>query len=193
MIGLGRMGANMVRRLMRFGHECVVFDMNPESVQRLVAEGALGAASLDEFTGKLFRLRSTWIMVPAGEPTEHAVNDPAARLEAGDAIIDGYSYYKDDVQRARTVKSKGIDYVDAGTSGSVWGLERGYCSMIGGPAEVVARLDPIFKALATGPGSIAPTPGREKRKSRQEDTFGEKVLSAMRNKFGGHFERPSGG
>jgi 6-phosphogluconate dehydrogenase len=172
MIGLGRMGANMVRRLMRAGHQCVVFDMNPENVERLASEGAAGAGSLDEFAAKLTKPRAAWIMVPAGQATEQTVNELTERFEAGDAIIDGgNSYFKDDVRRARAVSAKGIHYVDAGTSGGVWGLERGYCLMIGGPAEAVARLDPIFKALAPGRGSIAATPGRENRESTAEEGY----------------------
>jgi 6-phosphogluconate dehydrogenase len=172
MIGLGRMGANMVRRLMRGGHSCVVFDVNKDNVKKLAAEGATGAASLDEFVAKLTKPRAGWVMVPAGQPTEQTVMDLAARLESGDVIIDGgNSYYKDDVRRAAAVKPKGIEYIDAGTSGGVWGLERGYCLMIGGPAETVRRLDPIFKTLAPGRGSIAHTPGREKFKSTAEEGY----------------------
>jgi 6-phosphogluconate dehydrogenase len=172
MIGLGRMGANMVRRLMRAGHTCVVYDMNPANIQRLADEGATGAASLDEFAAKLAKPRVAWVMVPAGAATEQTVNDLAARFEAEDVIIDGgNSYYKDDVRRAQAVKPKGIHYVDAGTSGGVWGLERGYCLMIGGSAEVVRRLDPIFKALAPGRGDIPPTPGREKAGGTAEEGY----------------------
>ncbi|HEV3165225.1 MAG TPA: decarboxylating 6-phosphogluconate dehydrogenase [Isosphaeraceae bacterium] len=172
MIGLGRMGANMVRRLMRAGHQCVVYDVSPENVKRLADEGATGAASLDEFIAKLTKPRAAWVMVPAGAPTESTVMDLAARMEAGDVIIDGgNSYYKDDVRRAEAVKPKGIHYVDAGTSGGVWGLDRGYCLMIGGPAEVISRLDPIFKALAPGVGSIPRTPGREKFKGTAEEGY----------------------
>ncbi len=163
MIGLGRMGANMVRRLMRGGHQCVVFDRNPTSVEQLAAEGAAGAASLDEFVGKLTKPRAAWIMVPAGDPTEQTVMALAERMEAGDIIIDGgNSYYKDDVRRAKGLQAKAIHYVDVGTSGGVWGLERGYCMMIGGPQDVVRHLDPIFKTLAPGRGNIPRTPGREK-------------------------------
>jgi 6-phosphogluconate dehydrogenase len=161
MIGLGRMGANMVRRLMRDGHECVVFDLNPENVKRLASKGAKGTASLHDFVGQLQRPRATWVMVPAGEPTERTVVMLAERMEAGDIIIDGgNSYYKDDVRRAKTLKERGIRYVDVGTSGGIWGAERGYCLMIGGEPEVVRHLNPIFKSLAPGRGEIPRTPGR---------------------------------
>ncbi len=160
MIGLGRMGGNMVRRLMRAGHHCVVFDHNPASVQALAQEGAVGATNLDDFLAKLSAPRAAWIMVPAGEPTQQTVTDLGARMAPGDVIIDGgNSYYKDDVRRAGQLKSKGVHYVDVGTSGGVWGIDRGYCMMIGGPDEVFARLDPIFKALAPGMGEGPRTPG----------------------------------
>ena len=172
MIGLGRMGANMVRRLMRGGHQCVVFDRNPTSVEQLAAEGAAGAASLDEFVGKLTKPRAAWIMVPAGDPTEQTVMALAERMEAGDIIIDGgNSYYKDDVRRAKGLQAKAIHYVDVGTSGGVWGLERGYCMMIGGPQDVVRHLDPIFKTLAPGRGNIPRTPGREKEGGAAEEGY----------------------
>src|SRR5436305_3562460 len=149
MIGLGRMGANMVRRLMRGGHECVVFDLNADNVKQLAGEGATGAASLDDFIAKLSKPRAVWIMVPAGDATEKTVADLSARLERGDVIIDGgNSYFKDDVRRAKALREKEINYVDVGTSGGVWGLERGYCMMIGGPKETVEHLDPIVKTLA---------------------------------------------
>ncbi|HEV8588326.1 MAG TPA: NAD(P)-binding domain-containing protein, partial [Pyrinomonadaceae bacterium] len=138
MIGLGRMGANMVRRLMRGGHECVVWDMNPASVQELASEGAAPSTSLEDFIRKLNKPRVVWIMVPAGDATERTVNDLAARLEPNDIIIDGgNSYFKDDVRRSKALREKQINYVDVGTSGGVWGLERGYCMMIGGPKETV--------------------------------------------------------
>ena len=172
MIGLGRMGANMVRRLMRGGHQCVVFDRSPKSVEQLAAEGAAGAASLDEFVGKLTKPRAAWIMVPAGDPTEQTVMALAERMEAGDIIIDGgNSYYKDDVRRAKGLQAKAIHYVDVGTSGGVWGLERGYCMMIGGPQDVVKHLDPIFKTLAPGRGNIPRTPGREKAAGKAEEGY----------------------
>jgi 6-phosphogluconate dehydrogenase len=155
------MGANMVRRLMCSGHECVVFDLNPENVKRLASEGAKGTASLHDFVGQLQRPRAAWVMVPAGEPTERTVVMLAERMEAGDIIIDGgNSYYKDDVRRAKTLKERGIRYVDVGTSGGIWGAERGYCLMIGGEPEVVRHLNPIFKSLAPGRGEIPRTPGR---------------------------------
>src|SRR6266581_6903168 len=172
MIGLGRMGANMVRRLMRGGHNCVVWDMNPDNVKKLASEGSSGTNSLDDFIGKLTKPRTVWIMVPAGDATEKTVNDLAERLEGGDTIIDGgNSNYKDDARRAIGLREKGINYVDVGTSGGVWGLERGYCMMIGGPEEAVRRLDPIFKTLAPGPGDISRTPGREKVKGTVEDGY----------------------
>src|SRR5207245_1270719 len=172
MIGLGRMGANMVRRLMRGGHECVVFDLSADNVKHLAGEGATGSNSLDDFIAKLNKPRVVWIMVPAGEATEKTVADLAARLETGDIIIDGgNSYFKDDVRRARLLREKKINYVDAGTSGGVGGLERGYCMMIGGPEETVRDLDPIFKTLAPGPGEIVRTPGREKVKGTVEDGY----------------------
>jgi 6-phosphogluconate dehydrogenase len=163
MIGLGRMGGNMVRRLMRAGHKCVVSDLSPQNVNALAGEGATGSTSLDDFAAKLNKPRAAWIMVPAGDPTEQTVNALAQRFEAGDAIIDGgNSYYKDDVRRSQKLKDRGIHYIDVGTSGGVWGLERGYCMMLGGPKEAVERLDPIFKTLAPGMGEIPRTPGREK-------------------------------
>jgi 6-phosphogluconate dehydrogenase len=156
------MGANMVRRLMRGGHQCVAFDVNPDNVKHIVGEGATGAASLDDFVHTLTKPRAVWIMVPAGDPTEQTVKALAERLDAGDIIIDGgNSYFKDDVRRARELSEKGINYVDVGTSGGVWGLERGYCLMIGGPEETFRHLEPIFKTLAPGRGNIPRTPGRE--------------------------------
>jgi 6-phosphogluconate dehydrogenase len=172
MIGLGRMGANIVRRLMRDGHECVVFDRNPDSVKQLVGEGALGATALEEFVGKLTKPRAAWVMVPAGDPTEQTVMSLAERMEAGDIIIDGgNSYYKDDVRRAKALQGKGIRYVDVGTSGGIWGLDRGYCMMIGGEAEVVQRLNPLFKTLAPGRGDIPRTPGREEVGGTAEEGY----------------------
>ncbi len=162
MIGLGRMGANMVRRLLRAGHQCVAYDVNPDAVKALAAEGATGAASLDEFVKKLTRPRAAWLMVPAAF-VDKTLQDLAARLEKDDVVIDGgNSYYIDDIRRAAELRTKGLHYLDVGTSGGVWGLERGYCQMIGGEAEVVKRLDPIFAALAP-PVSAAPRiPGRDK-------------------------------
>ena len=163
MVGLGRMGANMVRRLIRGGHQCVVFDLNPDNVSQLANEGATGASSLDDFVNRLSQPRAVWVMVPAGSATEKTVLELAKRMEAGDTIIDGgNSYFKDDVRRAAELSEKLINYVDVGTSGGVWGLERGYCMMIGGPEQAVKRLDPLFKTLAPGPGDTPRTPGREK-------------------------------
>jgi 6-phosphogluconate dehydrogenase len=164
MIGLGRMGANMVRRLMRAGHQCVVYDLSAEAVQGLAKEGAVGAASLDDFVAKLSKPRAAWIMVPAAA-VDQTLADLSARMENGDTIIDGgNSYYIDDIRRAKALRPKGIHYVDVGTSGGVWGLERGFCHMIGGEKEVVQRLDPIFSSLAPNVSEAPRTPGREKVK-----------------------------
>ena len=172
MIGLGRMGANMVRRLMRGGHECVVFDLNADNVKQLVGEGAKGSDSLEDFISKVSAPRAVWIMVPAGGATENTVIDLSAPMKSGDIIIDGgNSYFKDDVRRASSLRDKGINYVDVGTSGGVWGLERGYCMMIGGPEETVRHLDPIFRTLAPGRGNIGRTPGREKTSGSVEDGY----------------------
>jgi 6-phosphogluconate dehydrogenase len=172
MIGLGRMGANMVRRLMRGGHECVVFDLSADNVKLIAGEGATGSDSLDDFIAKLNKPRAIWIMVPAGEATESTVNQLADRLEPGDTIIDGgNSYFKDDARRALALKPKGLNYLDVGTSGGVWGLERGYCMMIGGPKETFEHLDPIFKTLAPGRGSITRTPGRENISGTTEEGY----------------------
>jgi len=159
MIGLGRMGANMVRRLLRAGHRCVVYDRSAEAVQNLVKEGATGAESLADFVAKLEQPRALWLMIPAAL-VDATLNDLVALVAKDDIIIDGgNSYYIDDIRRARELKDKGIHYVDVGTSGGVWGLDRGYCQMIGGETDVVQHLDPIFKTLAPGSGGIAPTPG----------------------------------
>ena len=172
MVGLGRMGANMVRRLLRGGHECVVSNRNPEPVQALVHQGAMGSASLDDFVAKLKPPRAAWIMVPAGDPTEETVTALAQRFQMGDIIVDGgNSYFKDDVRRSKTLQQRGIRYLDVGTSGGVWGLERGYCMMIGGPREAVERLDPVFRTLAPGIGSIPRTPGREKLSGSAEQGY----------------------
>lgn len=172
MIGLGRMGANMVRRLMKGGHECVVYDHTPSHIPPLTAEGALGSASLDDFVKKLSVPRAAWIMVPAGDPTEQTITALAERMSAGDVIIDGgNSYYKDDVRRARQLQYKGIYHMDAGTSGGVWGVDRGYCLMIGGPKETMERLEPIFKTLAPWGGNIPSTPGREKAGGTAEEGY----------------------
>jgi len=159
MIGLGRMGANMVRRLLRAGHQCVVYDRSAEAVQNLVKEGATGAESLADFVAKLEQPRAIWLMIPAAL-VDATLKDLVALVAKDDIIIDGgNSYYIDDIRRARELKDKGIHYVDVGTSGGVWGLDRGYCQMIGGETDVVQHLDPIFKTLAPGSGGIAPTPG----------------------------------
>ena len=162
MIGLGRMGANMVRRLLKNGQECVVFDRSPNAVNDLVKEKASGATSLADLVTKLDRPRAIWLMVPAAVVDE-TIGELSPLLEPGDIIIDGgNSYYVDDIERAKGLRSLGIHYVDVGTSGGVWGLERGYCMMIGGDKEIVQRLDPIFAALAPGIGNVPRTPGREK-------------------------------
>jgi 6-phosphogluconate dehydrogenase len=172
MVGLGRMGSNIVRRLMRDGHECVVYDVNADAVAALAGEGAIGAGSLDEFVTKLERPRAAWVMVPAGEITESTVNDLAQRLETGDAIIDGgNSYYRDDIRRSKGFAERGIDYIDCGTSGGVFGLDRGYCLMIGGPDEAVARLDPVFATIAPGIDSAERTPGRDGEPSTAENGY----------------------
>jgi len=159
MIGLGRMGANMVRRLMRGGHTCVVYDRSPDAVKTMVAEGATGADSLKDFVAKLSAPRAAWVMVPAGAPTDSTVMELGELMAAGDTIIDGgNSMFKDDIRRAKALAAKSINYVDAGTSGGVYGLDRGYCLMIGGPNDAVARLDPIFKTLAPGKGDVEETP-----------------------------------
>jgi 6-phosphogluconate dehydrogenase len=162
MVGLGRMGANMVRRLIRGGHDCVVFDMSPKAVQELIAEKATGALDLKDLVNKLEKPRAVWLMVPAGVVDE-SISHVAPLLEPGDILIDGgNSYYIDDIRRARDLAGKDLHYVDVGTSGGVWGLERGYCMMIGGETQIVGYLDPIFRTLAPGAGEIARTPGRKK-------------------------------
>lgn len=162
MIGLGRMGANMVRRLLKGGHRCVVYDMSAKAVARLVEEKAVGAATLAEFARTLARPRAVWLMVPAAV-VDKTIADLLPHLESGDILIDGgNSYYVDDIRRARELTPQGIHYVDVGTSGGVWGLERGYCMMIGGEAGVVTHLAPVFATLSPGPGDIPRTPGREK-------------------------------
>jgi 6-phosphogluconate dehydrogenase len=172
MIGLGRMGGNMVRRLMRHGHQCVVYDLNPANVEGLAAEGAAGSTSMEEFVRNLNKPRAAWVMVPAGNATESTVMKLAGLMDPGDTIIDGgNSYFKDDVRRARVLREKGLHYVDVGTSGGVWGIERGYCMMIGGPKEAVSRLDPIFKSLAPGIGTGPRTPGRQGRGGTAEDGY----------------------
>ncbi|TMJ97247.1 MAG: 6-phosphogluconate dehydrogenase (decarboxylating), partial [Alphaproteobacteria bacterium] len=161
MIGLGRMGGNMVRRLIKGGHECVVFDMSPKAVADLAREKAIGASSLADLVRKLNKPRAVWLMVPAAV-VDKSIEDVVPHLERGDILIDGgNSYYVDDIRRAQELAPKGINYMDVGTSGGVWGLERGYCMMIGGPEAAVRHLDPIFKTLAPGAGNIPRTPGRE--------------------------------
>jgi 6-phosphogluconate dehydrogenase len=171
MIGLGRMGANMVRRLQKNAHQCVVFDRTPATVQQLASEGATGSASLDDLVQKLQKPRAIWLMVPAAV-VDSSIKELLPKLESGDILIDGgNSYYIDDIRRAKELKTKGIHYVDVGTSGGVWGLERGYCQMIGGENEVVKHLDPIFKTLAPGRGDIPRTPGREKAVGTAEEGY----------------------
>jgi 6-phosphogluconate dehydrogenase len=163
MAGLGRMGGNMARRLLRGGHEVVVFARTPAAVEQIAGEGAAGTTTVVDFVAKLRPPRVAWVMVPAGAATEQVVMDLAARMESGDTIIDGgNSYFKDDVRRMKALKGKGLHYVDVGTSGGVWGLERGYCLMIGGDRDVIERLAPIFRTLAPGMGEIPRTVGRER-------------------------------
>jgi len=172
MVGLGRMGANMVRRLMRDGHQLVVYDVNPDAVSELAGEGAEGASSLQELASKLSAPRSVWVMVPAGEITEKTIEEVAAVLEPGDAIVDGgNSYYRDDIRRAEMLRGHDLDFVDCGTSGGVFGLERGYCLMIGGPDRAVERLDPVFASLAPGVESAERTPGRSGDPSPSENGY----------------------
>jgi 6-phosphogluconate dehydrogenase len=166
------MGANIVRRLGRDGHECVAYDVDPEAVAKIAGEGATGADSLDDFVAKLERPRAAWVMVPAGEITESTVQELAKRMDPGDVIIDGgNSYYRDDIRRAKELGESQVDYIDCGTSGGVFGLERGYCLMIGGPDEAVGRLDPIFASLAPGVDAAERTPGREGEPSQAEHGY----------------------
>ncbi len=172
MVGLGRMGANMARRLIRGRHEVVVTDLNPQNVKDMAKEGAIASSSLDDFVAKLGSPKIAWLMVPAGDPTEKSVQSLSQKFHQGDVLIDGgNSYFKDDVRRAKELRGKGIHYVDVGTSGGVWGLDRGYCMMIGGPQETVAMLDPIFKTLAPGIGNIPRTPGRERMNGTSEEGY----------------------
>src|ERR1700748_943351 len=169
MIGLGRMGANMVRRLEKNGHQCVVFDRTPATVDALAKEGAAGASSIDDFIKKLNKPRAVWLMVPAGV-VDATLHELTSKLDVGDIVIDGgNSYYIDDIRRAKELSAKGIHYVDVGTSGGVWGLERGYCQMIGGEKAIVEHLDPIFKTLAPGVGNVDKTPGRDKLGGSSEE------------------------
>ena len=171
MIGLGRMGANMVRRLLHGGHECVVFDTNAASGETLVKEGAIGASSLEDMLSKLHGRRAIWMMVPAAA-VEHMIGLLSALMKPGDILIDGgNSYYIDDIRRAKELAVHGIHYVDVGTSGGVWGVDRGYCQMIGGDLETVQHLDPIFKTLAPGRGDVPRTPGREKVGGTAEEGY----------------------
>ena len=172
MIGLGRMGGNIVRRLVSKGHECVVFDQNADAIKALAGDKIGGSSGLADMVKKLAKPRAVWVMLPAGEITEKTVVELGTLMEAGDTIIDGgNAFFQDDVRRGEALKSKGIHYIDCGTSGGVWGLARGYCMMIGGDKEAVDRLDPIFNALAPGPGTIPKTPRREKRDPRVEQGY----------------------
>ncbi len=171
-IGLGRMGGNIARRLMEGGHKCVVLDRNPDAVKDVANDGAAPAKDAADMLAKLSSPRAVWLMLPAGEITEKVLIEVAGLMQPGDILIDGgNSYYKDDIRRARTLREKGIVYIDVGTSGGVWGLERGYCLMIGGEAKAVTHLDPIFACLAPGLGKIERTPGREKRDPRPEHGY----------------------
>jgi 6-phosphogluconate dehydrogenase len=172
LVGLGRMGANMVRRLEKGGHKCTVFDLSADNVKKLTNEGVQGASSLADLVSKLPKPRAVWVMVPAGPATESTVQALAAVMEEGDVIIDGgNSFYKDDIRRAAELKKRGIHYMDAGTSGGVWGVERGYCLMVGGEEKVFAQFEPIFKTLSPGPGTIERTPGREKLGGTSEQGY----------------------
>ena len=172
MIGLGRMGGNIVRRLMRHGHSTVVYDKDAKAVAGLAADGAVGSATLEEFISKLERPRTAWVMLPAGRITEQTIETIAGVMQEGDVIIDGgNTFWQDDVRRGKALKARGIHYVDVGTSGGVWGLDRGYCMMIGGEKPVVDRLDPIFAALAPGAGDIPRTEGRDGRDPRIEQGY----------------------
>jgi 6-phosphogluconate dehydrogenase len=171
-VGLGRMGGNIVQRLQRHGHSCVVYDRSADAVTALAKKGAVGSSGLKDLAAKLSTPRAVWLMLPAGEATEDAVNELRGVLQSGDIVIDGgNSFYKDDVRRARSLKEKGINYVDSGTSGGVWGLDRGYCLMIGGDKKIVDHLDPIFSALAPGLGNIERTAGRDGRDPRPEQGY----------------------
>ena len=172
LVGLGRMGANMARRLQKGGHECVVFDLNAENVKKSVEGGATGASSLEDLVKQLPAPRVVWVMVPAGKATENTVQSLSHAMEKGDVIIDGgNSFYKDDIRRAAELKSRGIGYVDAGTSGGVWGVERGYCLMVGADEDVFAKVEPIMKTLAPGLGTIERTPKYDKTGSTAEQGY----------------------
>ncbi len=172
MIGLGRMGANLTRRLMRDGHEVVVFDVNPDAVATLQGEGAIGTTSLEELVAALRPPRAAWVMVPAGEITERSVTATAALMDAGDIIIDGgNSYYRDDIRRAATLKERGVHFVDVGTSGGVFGLERGFCLMVGAEDAVFSHLEPLFATIAPGVDSAPRTPGREGAPTMEEQGY----------------------
>jgi 6-phosphogluconate dehydrogenase len=171
MIGLGRMGGNMVRRLQKHGHQCVVFDRSPDTVKQFTTEGVTGATSLDDFVKKLSKPRAVWLMVPAGV-VDAMLHELTPKLDVGDIVIDGgNSYYIDDIRRAKELSAKGLRYVDVGTSGGVYGLERGYCQMIGGETQVIKHLDPIFKTLAPGRGDVSRTPGRERVNGTAEEGY----------------------
>ncbi len=172
MVGLGKMGANMTRRLMRGGHQVVVTDLSADNVKQLASEGAVASSSLDDFVAKLGKPRVAWLMVPAGDPTEQTVQTLAKKFERGDILIDGgNSYFKDDIRRGEQLREKGIHYLDVGTSGGVWGIDRGYCMMIGGSKDAFQQLNSIFKTLAPGRGEIPRTPGREKMAGTAEDGY----------------------
>src|SRR3954453_1012677 len=172
MIGLGRMGGNIVRRLMRNGHTSVVYDKDSKAVAALAADGATGASSLEDFVAKLEKPRTAWVMLPAGPITEATIEALAKLMQPGDVIIDGgNTFWQDDVRRGKALKQQGLDYMDVGTSGGVWGIERGYCMMVGGPKEAVQQIDPILKALAPGKGDVGVTPGRGNKPGTAEDGY----------------------
>ncbi|MEY4613006.1 decarboxylating 6-phosphogluconate dehydrogenase [bacterium] len=172
MVGLGRMGGNMVERLIRNGHTCYVYDRSPETVKKYEQKKAIGASSIADLIKKLPKPRVVWVMVPCGDPTESTVKELGSLMESGDIIIDGgNSYFKDDVRRSQELKKKGIHYVDVGTSGGIWGIDRGYCMMVGGPKEAVTHIDPILKCLAPGIGNIDRTPGRPKNQGTAEEGY----------------------